>query len=310
MGMFEQARRGSQDSSIGHDTGAGVPGKRTLSESQSSGTRDGRGVMSHDGRDATRDTRSATPTSLEDARGGAAKGGGAVVDDRGTGALIGGGIGAVGGAIIGGLVGGVPGAIGGAVLGGALGAGVGGALGGGTTVPAPVAVRNGPTHAPIDSGDDVGMSIAITITSSTGVDADMARIQDSEHVGLSFNHTGSCASLPALASNQSGFMAGFPIPDDQHGWSRAAVIDRADNHGGNGSFEKHQLDVFTDAAASVTAPTVIPHSGYIIKRIITKGPGTLITFRTEKRPAAVTVNGFSTAAGPSAQQSDSVVIRP
>ncbi len=175
--------------------------------------------------------------------------------------------------------------------------------------PTPVAVRNGPTHAPIDSGDRVGMAIAITITSSTGVDADMAGIEDSEQVGLSYNHTGSCATLPPLPSNQSGFMPGHPIPDDQHGWSRAAVLDRADNHGGTGSFEKQQLDIWKDPTGGVTTPVAIPSSGYIIKRIITKLAGTKVMFRTEKRPAAVTVNGYSTTAGPSATQGDDVEAR-
>jgi hypothetical protein len=152
------------------------------------------------------------------------------------------------------------------------------------------------------------MSIAITISSSSGRDADMAAIQDSEQVGLSFNHTGSMAGVPPLPSSQSGFMAGHPIPDDQHTWSKAAITDRVDNHGGNGSFEKQQLDVYTDAAGGVTSPTPIPASGYIIKRDITTA-GTSITFRTEKRAAAVTVNGHTTSAGPSPTQAEDVVVR-
>jgi hypothetical protein len=221
-----------------------------------------------------------TVSASLDARGGAGAGGGAVEDTRPEAGVDGGTNGD---------------------------AGVGG--GGGAAIPTPVAVRNGPTHAPIDAGDRVGMSIAIAITSSTGRDADMARIQDSEQVSLSYNHTGSCNSMAPLPSNQSGFMAGHPIPDDQHGWSRATVLDLADNHGGNGSFEKSQLDIYTDAAAGVTTAVAIPHSGYIIKRIITKGAGMAVSFRTEKRPARVTVNGFTSDAGPSAAQHDDVVAR-
>jgi hypothetical protein len=178
----------------------------------------------------------------------------------------------------------------------------------GAPTPTPVAVRNGPAHAPIDEPARAGMSIAITVTSSSGVDADMARIQDSEQVAMSSNHTGCWAGVPPMASNNSGFMAGYPIPDDQHAWGKAQIIDRADNHGGNGSFEKQQLDIYTDAAAGVTAPTAIPASGYIIKRITTVN-GTGITLRTEKRPAAVTVKGFSTTAGPSPTQAEDVVVR-
>ncbi|HEV2380153.1 MAG TPA: hypothetical protein VG206_10210 [Terriglobia bacterium] len=175
--------------------------------------------------------------------------------------------------------------------------------------PKPINVRNGPSHAPIDSGDRVGMSIAITISSSSGVDADMAGIQDSEKVGLSENHTGSMVGMAPLPSSQSGFMAGFPIPDDQHGWSKAAVIDRFDNNGGAGSFEKEQLDVFTDAAGGVTTPTAIPSSGYIIKREFSSTGGTAISLKTSKRAADVSVGGFSSTAGPSATQSDTVVVR-
>jgi hypothetical protein len=176
-------------------------------------------------------------------------------------------------------------------------------------VPTPIAVRNGPAHAPIDTPDRIGMAIAITITSSTGRDADMARIQDAEQVALSSNHTGSFSAMPPTPSSQSGFMAGHPIPDDRHEAPRAMILDYADNKGGNGSFEKAQLDIYTDAAAGVTAPRAIPHSGYLIKRIITKGPGTRVVFRTEKRPAAVSVNGFSTEAGPSGAQGDDVIAR-
>ena len=247
-----------------------------------------------------------------DARGGDGEG---EVDDRGTGALIGGAIGAVGGAIIGGLVGGLPGAVGGAVMGGAAGAGAGALMGGAdagpaapAAVPTPIAVRNGPTHTPIDSGDSIGMAIAITVTSSSGNDADMARIQDSEQVGTSINHTGCATTMAPMPSRNSGFMAGHPIPADRHGSSRARIVALADA-GGSGSYEREQLDIYTDAAAGVTTPVAIPSSGYIVKRIITKGAGTNVTFRTEKRPAAVTVNGFTTAAGPSATQGDTVVAR-
>jgi hypothetical protein len=176
--------------------------------------------------------------------------------------------------------------------------------------PLPIDVRNGPFHRPIDEPARVGMEIAITISSSTGVDADMATILDSEQVGLSFNHTGSFAGMPPLPSNQSGFMPGFPIPNDRHALSRRLIIDRADNHGGKGSFDKHQLDIFTAPACGIPAPQAIPDSGYQITRIITVGPGTRITFRTEKSPAACSVNGFSTTAGPSPTQGDDVIVRP
>jgi hypothetical protein len=171
----------------------------------------------------------------------------------------------------------------------------------------PVAVRNGPFHAPIDTATTAGMEIAITLTSSSGVDADMAAVQDSEQVGLSYNHTGSFSGMTPLPSNQSGFMAGFPIPNDQHGTPKSLIIDRADNHGGGGQFDKDQLDIFT--ASGVPTATAIPASGYRIRRIIKTGPGTKIVLRTEKSAHACTVNGFNTTAGPSPTQADEVVVR-
>jgi hypothetical protein len=153
------------------------------------------------------------------------------------------------------------------------------------------------------------MSIAITITSSSGVDADMAAIQDSEEVSPSENHTGSMVGQAPMLSNNSGFMAGFPIPDDQHAWSKAFLLDRFDNNGGAGSFEKEQLDVFTDAAGGVNTATAIPASGYIIKREISSSGGTNVVLKTSKRAAAASAKGFSSTAGPSPTQSDTVVLR-
>ncbi|RAN77910.1 hypothetical protein B5P43_17870 [Bacillus sp. SRB_336] len=234
------------------------------------------------------------------------------VDDRGTAALIGGGIGAVVGGIAGFLLGGVPGAILGGLGGAALGAGIGAALGGGgaagPTGPVPVAVRNGPAHTPIDQPDVAGMAIAITLTSSTGRDADMAAVQDSEQVSTSLNHTGSYATVAPGRSNNSGYMAGYPIPDDQHTEGKARIIDCADNLGGNGSMEREQLDTFTAPAAGITTPQAIPNSGYLIRRIITV-TGTRIVFRLQKDPHPCTVNGFTTSAGPSPSQGEDVVVR-
>lgn len=180
--------------------------------------------------------------------------------------------------------------------------------GGAKGPPKPIAVRNGPSHAPIDTSTAVGMRIAITLTSSTGKDADMASIEDSEQVGLSEKHTGSFKGMAAMPSNTSSWMPGHPIPDDNHTFPKATIIDRCDNHGGDGSFEKQQLDIWRDTANGVTE-RAIPASGYIIKRSIIKGKGNKIKFRTEKRPAAVSVNGFSSTAGPSAKQSEDVKVR-
>jgi outer membrane lipoprotein SlyB len=220
-------------------------------------------------------------------------------DQKWLGGLIGGALGAAAGFAVAGPVGAVVGGIGGA----ALGAGIAG-----RSCPVPVAVRNGPRHAPIDTADAAGMAIAITLTSSSGTDADMASVQDSEQVSTSFNHTGSYAAVPAGRSNNSGYMAGYPIPDDRHSEPKARIIDCADNHGGDGSMDRHQLDSFTAPACGITTPRAIPNSGYLIRRRIIVH-GTQIRFRLEKSPAACTVNGVTSTAGPSPMQSEEVVVR-
>lgn len=170
----------------------------------------------------------------------------------------------------------------------------------------PVAVRNGPGHTPIDEATKVGMAIDITLTSSTGVDADMATILDSEQVGTSINHTGSYAKEPSKRSNNSGYMPGYPIPADRHSTTRAEVIRVADTNGGAGSFEREQLDTWKPDAAGTAA--AIPASGYFIRReIIVAGTG--LRLRTEKGPRDVTVNGFTSTAGPSPLQSEEVEVR-
>jgi hypothetical protein len=174
--------------------------------------------------------------------------------------------------------------------------------------PQPIAVLNGPFHGPINTPDFVGMEIAITVR-YTGPQSDLAEVWDSEQVDrLSFGHTGSFSSIPPLPSDTSDFMPAAHIPNDQHALPRQFLLDVADNHGGSGSLSKHQLDIYTDPRHGVLRPMVIPNSGYLGS--ITAGPGTRVTLLTTKEPTACTVNGFSTAAGPSPAQSNEVVVRP
>jgi hypothetical protein len=182
----------------------------------------------------------------------------------------------------------------------------GGATHGGGAAATPVAVRNGPGHSPIDTSTKVGMAIDITLTSSTGRDADMASILDSEQVSTSINHTGSFRSVPSGRSNNSGLMAGYPIPADHHSESKANIIATADKHGGAGTYEREQLDTWKPNAAAAEA--AIPNSGYVIRRCIIMH-GTGITLRTEKEPRACHVNGFTSSAGPSPRQFEDVEVR-
>jgi hypothetical protein len=175
--------------------------------------------------------------------------------------------------------------------------------------PVPVAVRNGPKHGPIDDADAVGMSIAITLTSSTGKDADMANVQDSEQVSTSFNHKGSYKSIDPFPSRNTKDMPGYPIPDDRHAEEVDRIFNLADRHGGSGSYEREQLDTFKAPALGITEPQAIPNSGYVIRRTIIVS-GSTIKFRVDKSPQACTVKGFTSEAGPSPKQSAQVVVRP
>lgn len=235
--------------------------------------------------------------------------------DGNDGALTGGSIGAKIGGWAGQLIGtltgtgAAEGAARGARLGGQAGGAIGTALTGGSGCPVPVAVLNGPTHSPINTADAAGMAIAISLVSSSGKDADMAKVQDSEQVSSSLNHTGSYSAVAPGRSNNSGYMAGHPVPADRHSEAKAQIIDCADNHGGNGAMDRQQLDSFTAPDCGITTPQAIPNSGYLIRRRILVD-GTKIIFRLEKSPSGCTVNGFTSSAGPSPFQFEEVVVRP
>ncbi|MFN2624141.1 MAG: hypothetical protein ABR611_14990 [Chthoniobacterales bacterium] len=176
--------------------------------------------------------------------------------------------------------------------------------------PQPIALLNGPFHAPVDEPDEVGMEIQIRVQMSGGNDAVRAAVEDSEKVGLSFNHSGSLVPVAPIASTQSGFMSAANIPNDRHVLPRRQVIAFVDAHPGNGSFAKHQLDIYNHARYAIFNPIAIPNSGYKITRTITSGPGTRIGLRVDKTPEACTVDNFSTTAGPSPAQDDEVIVRP
>jgi hypothetical protein len=175
--------------------------------------------------------------------------------------------------------------------------------------PQPIAVLNGPFHAPIDTPAVIGMEIQITVQSSSGNNAAMAQVQDSEQVSPSLDHTGSFAALAPIVGGTSGFMPAVNIPNDRHGVGRAFFTNRADNFGGSGSISFQQLDIYTHPRYAIFNPIAIPNSGYRITQRITAGPGTQLRLRTDKAPEACTVNGFSSTAGPSPAQHDEVLVR-
>jgi hypothetical protein len=173
----------------------------------------------------------------------------------------------------------------------------------------PIAVLNGPFHAPIDTPAKVGMAIQITVQWSASNRAELAFVQDSEVVSPSLDHTGSFAALPPIVGSTSGFMAALNIPNDLHRIGRAFVTDRADNHGGSGSISIRQLDIYNHARQGIFSPLVIPNSGYKVTQAVIAGPGTRLVLTATKAPEACTIGEHSTTAGPSPTQSDSVVLR-
>ena len=175
--------------------------------------------------------------------------------------------------------------------------------------PQPIAVLNGPRHLPINTATHAGMQIQITVRMSSNP-AELPFVGDLERVSTSFDHTGSYTSMaPFNSLNNTDFIPASPIPDDLHRTPRTEILTLADNHGGDGSYARHQLDIYNHARYGVFNPLAIPNSGYKIRRsIITDGRGG-IRFRLEKRPEACTVGNFSTEAGPSPTQSDEVVVR-
>jgi hypothetical protein len=176
--------------------------------------------------------------------------------------------------------------------------------------PQPVAVLNGPFHAPIDEPTLVGMEIEVSVKSSTGDNADMACVQDCEKVGASFDHTGSLTTMSTITSRQSPFMSAVKLPNDRHSLGRSQIIDHVEKHPGDGSYSAYQLDVYQQPSYGIFDPIVIPNSGYKITRTITQGSECQRNFRVDKTPEACTVDGFSTTAGPSPAYFDEVLVRP
>lgn len=139
--------------------------------------------------------------------------------------------------------------------------------------------------------------------------SDLANVQDSEQVSPSVDHTGSFAGMPSVVSNTSGFMAADNIPPDRHLGGNAHALDRFDNHGGDGTWSFLQLDIFKIPSCGITTATAMPNSGYRIKREV-KRDGASVKGIVTKSAEAVTVNGFTSTAGLTAEKKAEVTLRP
>jgi hypothetical protein len=174
----------------------------------------------------------------------------------------------------------------------------------------PLGVLNGPHHEPFNTDTHAGMLIDITVLPSTGKPADIQGVLVREQVSESFDHTGSLADAPPIASRTNDeFQPAANVPPDRHEILKAFAIDRAINHGENGSFSLHQLDVFMHPLCGVTIPTVIPESGHRIEMIITRGAFGRVELTVMKSAEDCTVNGFTSKAGPSYTHIDTILVQ-
>jgi CheY-like chemotaxis protein len=137
---------------------------------------------------------------------------------------------------------------------------------------------------------------------------ELADVLDSELVGASIDHTGSMTTRPSAKSNNSGFMPADSIPDDRHTSGIADHLSYYDNHGGDGSYSRLQMDLHKIPSCNVNTPWPIPNSGYRIKREV-KAEGTKVVGIVTKTAEDVTIDGNSTTAGLTPRKQAKVTLR-
>jgi len=227
------------------------------------------------------------------------------LDDRPdvvTSAVVGGVAGAAGGASIGGqIMPGLGGAVG-AVLGGIAGA-IGGAISGVPCSASASGVALG-ASGPINDGTVYGLRTPINVWGT-----ELADVLDSESVGASIDHTGSMVARPSATSNNSGFMAADSIPDDRHTSGIADHLSFFDQHGGDGSYSRLQMDLFKIPKCGINTPQPMPNSGYRVKRHV-KAEGTSVVGIITKTAEAVTVGSNSSTPGITPKKEAKVTLRP
>ena len=165
------------------------------------------------------------------------------------------------------------------------------------TRPAPAAVqRDGECTAtatgvslgesgPIDEATKYGLRTPIIVRGT-----DLANVLDSELVGTSIDHTGSMKERPSARSNNSGFMAADNIPDDRHTSGKANHLSYFDDHGGDGSYSRLQMDLYKIPSCDIDEPQSMPNSGYRLKREVKAEGGNVVGIIT-KTAEAVTIGG-------------------
>jgi len=156
---------------------------------------------------------------------------------------------------------------------------------------------------PIHDGDEYGLRTPINVRGKNLKD-----VQDSELVGTSVDHTGSMKDRPSAKSKNSDFMAADKIPDDRHVSSVSDHLDYYDNHGGDGSYSRLQMDLYKIPSCSIDTPQGMANSGYRIKRTVKKDGKKVVGIVT-KTAEAVEIDGFKSGAGLTAKKEAKVTLR-
>lgn len=155
----------------------------------------------------------------------------------------------------------------------------------------------------INDGTRYGLRTPIIVRGT-----ELGNVLDSELVGASIDHTGSMAARPSARSNNSGFMPADNIPDDRHTSGISDHLSYFDNHGGDGSYSRLQMDLYKIPSCNVTTPWPIANSGYRIKREV-KAEGSRVVGIITKTAEDVTIGGHSTTAGLTAKKEAKVTLR-
>jgi hypothetical protein len=156
---------------------------------------------------------------------------------------------------------------------------------------------------PIKTATKYGLRTPIIVSGT-----ELADVLDSELVGASIDHTGSMTKRPSAKSNNSGFMKADKIPDDRHTSSIANHLSYYDNHGGDGSYARLQMDLYKIPGCGINDPKPIPNSGYRIKREV-KAEGTKVVGIVTKTAEAVTIGTHTSTAGLTAKKEAKVTLR-
>jgi hypothetical protein len=156
---------------------------------------------------------------------------------------------------------------------------------------------------PIDEDRKYGLRTPIIVHGT-----ELAEVLDSELVGASIDHTGSMEARPSANSNNSGFMAADNIPDDRHTSSKRDHLSYFDDHGGDGSYARLQMDLYKIPSCNITDPAPIPNSGYRIKREV-KAEGDKVVGIVTKTAEEVTIGDHTSSAGLTAIKEAKVTLR-